>query len=230
VRGTGEDATLNLERRPNSDRPNDHPTIEKETRMSLVKRARKTAADSGESTASTASDAASTVAEAASDAASAVKDAATSAWDKVVPAAGTAWEKAAPATQDAYAKVSDAVAPAVGVAVEKGRRHGRRAAMKLSLVEEPKKKHRLRKLLTVLGIAAAAAFVYKKLSAGSNSMTGAHTDNGGPSGFTTATGGSSSVTSTGNETAPTAPLPAKESKTSPVPTDPDNPTQKTKIS
>jgi hypothetical protein len=178
--------------------------------MSLVKQARKQAAGKGDSTAAKASDAASAVADTATEAAGSVKEAAVSAWDKVAPVA-----------EEAYAKVSDAVVPALGSAVEKGRRHGRRAAVKLSLAEEPKKSHKLRKLLIVLGIAGAAAFLYKKFGGGAKpDHIGMRADDSGPD---------TDSTARPNETAPTAPLAAEETKTSPVATDPDNPTEKTPI-
>jgi hypothetical protein len=178
--------------------------------MSLVKQARKQAASKSESTASMASDAASAVAYTATEAAGVVKEAAVSAWDKVAPVA-----------EEAYAKVSDTVVPALGSAVEKGRRRGRRAAVKLNLAEEPKKSHKLRKLLIVVGVAGAAAFVYKKFGGGSK-----------PDHFGVRAGDSGPDTDSAarpNETAPTAPLAAEETKTSPVATDPDNPTETTPV-
>jgi hypothetical protein len=206
--------------------------------MTLVRRARRKSAGTGDATTST-----------ASDAASAIQDAASTAWEKVAPTAGTAWEKVAPAAEDAYAKVSEVIVPVVkdasskvapyaGEALAQGRRHGRRAAVKLRLAEEPKpKSHRLRKLLAVLGIAGAVTFVYKKMSAGGS---GAHSDAGQPGGSAPVTGAHSSAAqpagasnpdaSLANETAPAAPLAAEETKTSAVPTDPDNPTETTDVS
>lgn len=194
--------------------------------MTLGKRARRKAADTGDATTST-----------AADAASAIQDVASTAWEKVAPAAGTAWERVAPAAEDAYAKVSEAIVPAVkdasskvapyaGEALAQGRRHGRKAAVRLHLAEEPQpKSHKLRKLLTLLGIAGAVAFVYKKMNAGGSShVSGAHSDAGHP-------GGSPATDlPRANETAPAAPLAAEESKTSAVPTDPDNPTETTDVS
>ncbi len=209
--------------------------------MTLAKRARRKAAGTGDATAST-----------ASDAASAIQDAASTAWEKVAPAAGSAWEKMAPAAEDAYTKVSETlvpvvkdasarVAPYAGEALAQGRRHGRRAAVKLRLAEEPKpKSHKLRKLLTVLGIAGAATFVYKKMTGGGARVSGAHSDAGQPGGTTRVPGTHSDPARPGgtaetdaalpNETAPAAPLAAEESKTSAVPTDPDNPTETTDVS
>jgi hypothetical protein len=190
--------------------------------MTLGRRARRRAADSEEATGSGASDAAGTI-----------QDAASTAWDKVAPVAETAWEKVAPVAEDAYAKMSEVIIPVVKGAsskvapyaegaVAEGRRHGRRAAVKLRLAQEPKKSHKLRRLLTVLGIAGAAAFVYTKVTGGAGAQpSGAHVDAG------QASDGPGSVPA--NETAPTAPVAAEESKTSAVPTDPDNPTERTDL-
>ncbi len=156
-----------------------------------------------------------------STAAAAVQDAAGSTWEKVTPAAESAWARVAPVAEDAYGKVSEAVVPAVqdarakvaplaGQALRESRRHGRKAAVKLGVVEEPKKRHRLRKFLALVGLAGLGAYVYKKFADDSGAGGGAYSP-------------------TRNETAPTAPFPSKETVESTTPTTPDNPVQQTDV-
>ena len=82
--------------------------------------------------------------------------------ETVVPALSEAAEKLAPLVEEA----KDAVVPVATAAIATTKDKSRKAAEHVGVVDQPKKKHRVRKLLIVLGIAAAATFVYKKLSGG----------------------------------------------------------------
>ncbi|MGH3502794.1 MAG: hypothetical protein ACRDQA_18155 [Nocardioidaceae bacterium] len=96
--------------------------------------------------------------------------------DKVGPALEDARDRMSPALEQARDKVSpaleqarDTVSPALEGAVAGGKRRGRKAAAKLDLAEEPKKKgHKLRNLLILLGLGGLAAAVYKQFFGGAD--------------------------------------------------------------
>ena len=96
--------------------------------------------------------------------------------------------------------------PAVTSAVAASKDKGHDAAVKLGLAEEPKKKHRIRKLLIVLGLGGVAAFVVKKLRGGGEPEWIAPRD-----------------------AAPTAPLASPETVESPEPTTPDEPLEEHQV-
>jgi hypothetical protein len=137
----------------------------------------------------------------------------------VLPALADAKERLAPVVEDAKA----AIVPVATEALAASKRKSHDASVKLGVVEEPKKKHRLRKLLIVLGIAGAAAFVYRKVTGGSEPTwvpTGAGSDS--PTSASTSEADKS-------ETAPTAPLASEETVESPVPTTPDAPLEEHQV-
>lgn len=101
--------------------------------------------------------------------------------EKAAPALADARTKAAPVIADAKAKAAPAIAAGAAVAAEKiaagatlaaeqAAAAAEAAADKVAQVADPpKKKHRLRKVLIITGIAAAAAFVATKLRGGQES-------------------------------------------------------------
>ncbi len=100
-----------------------------------------------------------------------------SAKDKAGPALADAKAKAGPALADAKAKATPVIASGVAIAAEKAAAGAEKAAQaadaaaaKATEAAQPKKKkHRLRKLVLITGVAAGAAFVAKKLRGGSES-------------------------------------------------------------
>lgn len=139
---------------------------------------------------------------AAGDATDKVGSAAETAIQAVSDAVADAKDRLGPALEDAR----DAIVPAVTSAVAAGKDKGHDAAVKLGLAEEPKKKHRIRKLLIVLGLGGVAAFVVKKLRGG---------------------GGTEYVAP--RDAAPTAPLASPEKVESPVPSTPDEPLEEQQV-
>lgn len=104
-----------------------------------------------------------------------------SAKDKAGPALADAKAKAGPAFADAKAKAAPVIASSAALAAEKvaagaalaadkAQQAADTTAAKAEEIAQPKKKHRFRKLVLVTGIAAAAAFVAKKLRSGSESQ------------------------------------------------------------
>lgn len=151
---------------------------------------------------SAAGDATDKVGSAAETAMQAVSDAVSDVRDRLGPVVEDARDRIAPVVEDAR----DAIVPAVTSAVTAGKDKGHDAAVRLGLVEEPKKKHRLRKLLVALGIAGAVAFVVNKLR-----------------------GGGSTEYVAPRDAAPTAPLASPETVESPVPTTPDEPLEEKQV-
>jgi hypothetical protein len=101
----------------------------------------------------------------------------TSAKEKAGPALADAKAKAGPALADAKAKASPMIATGVALAAQKAALAAEKAAevadataTKAEAAAAPKKKHRLRKLVLITGIAAGAAFVASKLRGGSESQ------------------------------------------------------------
>ncbi|MBA2444006.1 MAG: apolipoprotein A1/A4/E family protein [Nocardioidaceae bacterium] len=82
--------------------------------------------------------------------------------DKIGPVVEEARERIGPVMTDARGKV----APLAGSALLASKAQGRKAAIRLGLVEEPQpaKGHKIRNLLLVLGLGGAAAFAYKMLT------------------------------------------------------------------
>jgi hypothetical protein len=164
--------------------------------------------------------------------------------EQVVAVVGPALEEAAdrvkPAVEDAKDRLTplvveakDKLAPLAQQAVVEGKARGRRTAEKMGIVEEPKKSHKLRNLLIVLGIAGLAAFVYKKVTGkdadpawtetrdNAAARPPAHVADPAASGLAEGVAAAGPVD--GSETAPTAPLASEETVESPTPTTPDNP-------
>ena len=102
-----------------------------------------------------------------------------SAKDKAGPALADARAKAGPAIADAKAKAAPVLATGaalaaekVAVAAEKATQAADAAAVKVDQAAQPKKKkHRLRKLVLVTGIAAGAAYVASRLRGGNESQS-----------------------------------------------------------
>lgn len=101
----------------------------------------------------------------------------TSAKEKAGPALADAKAKAGPALADAKAKASPMIATGVALAAQKAALAAEKAAevadataTKAEAAAAPKKKHRLRKLVLITGIAAGAAFIASKLRGGSESQ------------------------------------------------------------
>lgn len=92
----------------------------------------------------------------------AVGPALTEARDKIAPAVEDARVKIGPVMTDAREKM----APIAGSALLASKARGRKAAVRLGLVEEPQPTtgHKIRNLLLVLGLGGAAAFAYKMLT------------------------------------------------------------------
>ena len=99
-----------------------------------------------------------------------------SAREKAAPLVAEAREKASPAINDAKIKFSDDVLPVLTAALaaineateetrDEAKRRGKATAAALKgEVEAPKKKHRFRKLLVVLGLGGVAAVVARKVT------------------------------------------------------------------
>jgi hypothetical protein len=128
--------------------------------------------------------------------------------DTVGPALSDARDRIGPLVEEAKEVIATGVeeakeilVPAAVEMVKTTKEQGHKAAVKAGLVDEPKKSHKLRNLLVLLGVGALVAFVYKKV-AGRDSAP-----------QWTAT----------RDVAPTAPLPSEETVESPVPTTPDEP-------
>ena len=134
--------------------------------------------------------------------------------DKIGPLVEEAKDRLGPVVEDAKdvlargaEEAKELIAPIAAEAVKASKEGGRKAAVKAGLADEPKKSHKLRKLLIVLGIGGLVAFVYKKV-AGRDSAP-----------QWTAT----------HDAAPSAPLPSEETVESPVPTTPDEPLEERSV-
>ena len=89
---------------------------------------------------------------------------------KAAPVIADAREKAGPAVAAGAAMAAEKIAAGATIAAEKAAEAAEAAAEKVADVAEPKKKGgKLKKLLLITGIAAAAAFVLSKLRAGRES-------------------------------------------------------------
>lgn len=137
----------------------------------------------------------------------------------VLPALADAKDKLAPVAEDAKAAIAPMAATAVATTKHKA---ADAAALLSGEPEEKKKKHRVRNLLIVLGIAGAAAFAYRKLTGGSEPTWVSPDPEVGPD--TTSSGAEDK-----SDTAPTAPLPSEETVESPTPTTPDEPLEEHQV-
>ncbi|MGI8434217.1 MAG: hypothetical protein ACR2LE_05700 [Nocardioidaceae bacterium] len=167
--------------------------------------------------------------------------------DRLAPMVDDARERLAPMVEDARDKITPAAATAVAATKDRGQK----AAVRLGLVEEPKKEtHRLRNLLIVLGLSGVAAFVYARLTGrdadpawtASRDTAAASTSSyeGATSVDPTAAddaavvmdaddAASSGASTDESDTAPTAPLASQESVGSHQPTTPDEPLERREI-
>jgi hypothetical protein len=134
--------------------------------------------------------------------------------DKIGPIVGDAKDRLGPVVEEAKdvlvrsaEEAKEILAPVAAEAVKATKETGRKAAVKAGIADEPKKSHKLRNLLIMLGVGALVAFVYKKV-AGRDSAP-----------QWTAT----------RDVAPTAPLPSEETVESPVPTTPDEPLEEKSV-
>jgi gas vesicle protein len=146
-------------------------------------------------------------------------------------------ETVKPAVDDAKDKVletyKDTIVPLAAAAVVEGKKRGRKAAVKLGVAEEPKKSHKFRNFVILVGLGAVAAYVYTKVTgkdadpAWTQSRDAAATR---PSHAVRPDDSTASTASTGpvdgSDTAPTAPLPSEETVESTSPTTPDKPLKK----
>ncbi len=86
---------------------------------------------------------------------------------KAAPKIADARAKAGPAIADGAAKAAASIAAGASIAAERAAEAAEAAADKVAEVADPpKKKHRLRKVLVITGVAALAAFVASKLRSG----------------------------------------------------------------
>jgi hypothetical protein len=161
---------------------------------------------------------------------------------KIGPALEDARDRIGPALEDARGKL----VPVAQQALAGGRRRGRQAAVKLNIVEEPEKGHKLRNLLVVLGLSGAGLFVYKKFfnrhddwsDADVGASTRPSTDaapaarpstNAAPTGNPSHSNGKNAASDGRGTTAPTAPLASEETVASLEPTTPDAPLEEKKV-
>lgn len=101
----------------------------------------------------------------------AIQEARDRAVEKAGPALADARDRARPVIADGAALAADKAALVAEVASAKAAESKELAAAKVAELkgEEPKKKHRLRKVVLFTGLAAGAAFVASKLKAGQDS-------------------------------------------------------------
>jgi hypothetical protein len=138
-----------------------------------------------------------------------------------------------PAVEDAKDKAldtyRDTLVPLAQQAVVEGKVRGRRAAIKMGIADEPKKSHKLRNLLIIIGLGGLIAFIYSKVSgkdadpAWTQSRDSAATR---PAHVATDSSSTATAPVDGSDTAPTAPLASEETVESPTPTTPDKPLKK----
>jgi hypothetical protein len=167
------------------------------------------------------------IAPALDDARSRVVPALDDARGRLTPALEETRDRIGPALEDARHKL----VPVAQQAVSSGKRQGRKAAVRLGLAEEPKKRHKLRKLLLLLGIGGAGFFAYKKLFGTQDSWTDAGTTSASASSAGQVPGSAPRHEQSGEHapSAPTAPLASEETVESPQPTTPDHPLEEERI-
>jgi hypothetical protein len=151
---------------------------------------------------------------AGSTVASTVRPAVSDAKDAMGPVVDDAKARFGPVLEDAKdvlvrgtEEAKEMLAPMAAEVVRAGRETGHKAAVKAGIVDEPKKTHKLRNLLIVLGIGGLVAFAYKKV-AGRDSAP---------------------QWTAPRDVAPSAPLPSEETVESPVPTTPDDPLEQRSV-
>ena len=134
--------------------------------------------------------------------------------DKIGPMVEEAKDRLGPVVEDAKdvivrgaEEAKELLAPVAAEAIKATKEKGRKAAVKAGLADEPKKSHKLRNLLVLLGIGGLVAFVYKKV-AGRESAP---------------------QWTAPRDVAPSAPLHSEESVESPVPTTPDEPLEEKSV-
>ncbi len=165
-------------------------------------------------------------------------------------ATGTALASVASTVGPALDDARHRLAPVAEQALAQSKRQGRRAALKLGMVQEPvePETHKIRNLMVMLGLGAMAAAAYKMLSGkdADPAWTAGRDSAAAPTAPVTVDvvdeystvdpvmaepAGSDPLMSdvpiagsvAGSETAPTAPLASTETVESPVPTTPDEP-------
>lgn len=165
---------------------------------------------------------------------SATEQALSSVAASVSPALSDARDRIAPLVEDARGELSTAVedakdylVPAAAQAVAAGKARGRRAAVSLGLAEEPKRSHKFRKLLVLLGVGGVAAFVYKKLTGKDAEPDWTASHSAAPRAAPST--GTSTAPVDQSDTAPTAPFASEETVESTVPTTPDEPLEEKQV-
>lgn len=149
--------------------------------------------------------------------------------DKVKPTVEDARDKLIPLVEDARDKALETLVPLAQQAVVEGKVRGRRAAVKLGIADEPKKSHKLRNFLIVLGLGALAAFVYKKATGKDADPAWTQSRDSSAARPPAHVAGTTTAPVDGSDTAPTAPLPSEETVESPTPTTPDKPLRQKKV-
>jgi hypothetical protein len=154
--------------------------------------------------------------------------------DKALDVAKDTNEAVKPAVEDAKVKALDTyketIVPLAAAAIVESKRRSRKAAVKMGVVDEPKKSHKLRNFLLLLGLGGLAAYLYSRMTgkdadpAWTQSRDAAATR---PSHAARPAGNTASTSPVdGSDTAPTAPLPSEETVESTTPTTPDKPLKK----
>jgi hypothetical protein len=134
--------------------------------------------------------------------------------DAIGPTVEEAKDRLGPVVDDAKDLIArgaeeakELIAPIAAEALKATKERGRKAAVKAGLVDEPKKSHKLRNLLIVLGIGGLVALLYRKV-AGRDSAP---------------------QWTASRDVAPSAPLHSEETVESPVPTTPDEPLEEKSV-
>jgi hypothetical protein len=134
--------------------------------------------------------------------------------EKIGPMVEEAKDRLGPVVEDAKdvivrgaEEAKELLAPVAAEAIKVTKDTGRKAAVKAGLADEPKKSHKLRNLLVLMGIGGLVAFVYRKV-AGRDSAP---------------------EWTAPRDMAPSAPLQSQESVESPVPTTPDEPLEEKSV-
>jgi hypothetical protein len=186
--------------------------VVEEARSSVQPAAEITLDKIGTATEQIVSTVASTVGPALEDAKDKAKDVTT---DSVKPAVEDAKDKAL----ETY---KETLVPLAAAALVEGKARGRRAAVKLGVADEPKKSHKLRNLLILIGLGGLAAFIYTKMTGKDADPTWTQSRDSAA----TRPAEASTAPVDGSDTAPTAPLASEETVESPMPTTPDKPLKK----
>lgn len=161
--------------------------------------------------------------------------------DKIVPLVGSARERIGPVVDDARDRLTplvedakDKLVPAAEQGLAASKAGGRKAAIRLGLVEEPPLvvSHKFRNFLVLLGLGALAAFVASRLTsrdvdpawtAGRDAAAATPTQSPADLSATTVTTDAGLNGTDQSDTAPTAPFASEETVESQQPTTPDSP-------